>query len=212
MKLNFHKVKQRSKEWFNLRVQYPLTASKAQAIASQGKGLETLCNEKIAEKYAVIPFESYESPAMKEGKEKEAHAVFVYEVENMCRVEEVGFVTNESISKVGGVSPDGLVGDDGLIEVKVFKPMKYWDYLINDKDPEKKYLWQMQMQLLFTERKWVDFVLYSPYFEKNLIVKRIYPDKKMQSAIKKGLQKGENMLKLLEDKYKNNYGRLEKRV
>jgi exodeoxyribonuclease (lambda-induced) len=194
--MQYHNVEQKSPEWFELRLKYPLTASKADAIGTGGKGLETLCWETMAQKYSSQEKERYSNEHLERGVELEPQATSLYELKTDNKIESIGFVTNENVSKVGGVSPDGLVNDDGLIEVKCFDDTKHFKATIDFKktgkfDIEKKYLWQMQMQMLFTERKWCDFVAYNPNYSTSLLIQRVLPDLEMQNLIKDGLAKGE---------------------
>jgi putative phage-type endonuclease len=197
-----HNVIQKSPEWFELRLQYPLTASHAQAIGNQGKGLETLCWEKMAEKHSKGIKEVYTNEHLERGNELESEARAIYELETGNTAVEVGFITNESISQVGGISPDGLVGEDGLVEIKCFADTKHFQMSVKGLTIEGKYQWQMQMQMLFTGRKWCDFVAYNPNFEKALLVERVLPDTEMQNKIIAGLKKGEELLKEIESNLK----------
>jgi len=201
--MKIHTVEQRSESWFELRTKYPLTASKAQAISSGGAGLKTLCWDKMAEKYSSIQEERYSNPAMQRGIDLESEAILIYELQTSNTAKTVGFVTNEKISKIGGVSPDSLVNDDGLVEVKCFNNVKHFKAIVSFKktgtfEIESQYMWQMQMQLLFTERKWNDYAIYNPNFNDSLLVQRVYPDKVMQDKIIEGLKLGEIIIKDIE--------------
>lgn len=194
--MQIHNVEQGSEEWFELRLKYPLTASQSQAIGNQGKGLETLCWEKMAQKYSSADKEQYSNKDLERGKELEPQAISLYELETGNKVETVGFVTNEEISKVGGASPDGLVNEDGLIEVKAFADTKHFKAVIDFKktgkfEIESQYVWQMQMQMLFTDRKWCDFVAYNPNYKQSLLIQRVEADEEKQKDIIEGLKKGE---------------------
>lgn len=194
--MQIHNIEQGSPEWFELRLKYPLTASKAQAIGNNGKGLETLCWEQMAQKYSSQDKERYTNKDLERGVELEPQALSLYELETGNTTEKVGFITNEKISKVGGASPDSLVNDDGLVEVKCFDDTKHFKASIDFKktgkfDIESQYMWQMQMQMLFSERKWCDFVAYNPNYKTSLLIQRVLPDAEMQEDIKKGLAKGE---------------------
>lgn len=204
--IKLHNVIQKSPEWFALRLEYPLTASNGQAIGNQGKGLETLCWEQMAQKYSSADKENYVNKDLERGVELEPQALSLYELETSNKVTEVGFVTNEEISKVGGASPDSLVNDDGLVEVKCFNDTKHFKAVLDFKktgtfEIESKYIWQMQMQMLFTERKWVDFVAFNPNYKTSLLIQRILPDEVMQEKIKEGLKKGETLLNEITEKY-----------
>lgn len=203
MKYKIHNVEQGTDEWFALRLQYPLTASNAQAIGNQGKGLETLCWEKLAEKYSNADKQKYTNTHLDRGVELEPLARDMYELETGNSVIEAGFITNESISKVGGASPDGLVNDDGLLEIKCFDDTKHFRAIIENKKTgtfkiELQYIWQMQQQMLFTGRKWCDFVAYNTNYEQSLLIQRVECDTVMQDQIREGLAKGEELLKEIE--------------
>lgn len=197
------KVEQKSDEWFALRNKYPLTASEAQAIGNQGKGLETLVWEKLAERYSNGDKERYTNKDLGRGIELEPLARDMYELQTGNKVHEVGFVINEKISSVGGVSPDGIVtGQNGGVEIKCFEDKKHFKNMVNGLEIESQYIWQMQMQMLFTGWEFVDFVTYNPNFKQSLLVKRVLPDKEMQEKIREGLKKGEELIKEIENKIK----------
>jgi len=205
--MKIHEVEQKSPEWFALRLQYPLTASEAQAIGNQGKGLETLCWEQIAKKHSSADIEQYTNKDLTRGVELEPQAISLYELETDNKVELVGFVTNEEISKVGGASPDGLVNADGNLEVKCFADTKHFKAIIEEKktgtfEVESQYVWQAQMQMLFTGRLWTDFVAYNPNYSKSLLIKRILPDAVMQQKIITGLKMGEKIISEIELNFK----------
>lgn len=202
-----HNCEQQSEEWFALRLKYPLTASNAQAIGNQGKGLETLCWEKLAEKYSTAKQIRYSNVNTDRGNELEPLARQMYELETGNTVTEVGFVTDEEISAVGGASPDGLVNDDGLFETKAFDDVKHFKAVCEFKKTgtlkiDSQYIWQMQQQMLFTGRKWCDFVPYNPNFEQSLLIVRVFADEKMQADIIAGLKQGEEFIKGIENQLK----------
>lgn len=202
-----HNVEQKSDEWFELRKKYPLTASNAQAIGNNGKGLESLIWEKMAERYSSADKEQFTTKDTERGNELEPQARELYMLETGNEVMEVGFVTDESISNVGGASPDGMVNSDGLLEVKCFADCKHFKAVIDFKktgtfEIESQYVWQMQMQMLFTGRKWCDFLAYNPNYSQSLLIQRVSPDKEMQEKIKDGLKKGENIINEIENNLK----------
>lgn len=196
-------VEQKSDEWFALRNKYPLTASEAQAIGNQGKGLETLVWEKLAERYSNGDKEKYTNKDLERGVELEPLAGEMYELQTGNKVINVGFVINEDISNVGGASPDKMiVGQKGLVEIKCFEDKKHFKNIVNGLEIESQYMWQMQMQMMFTETEFVDFATYNPNFKQNLLIKRVFPDKEMQEKIRGGLKKGEELIKEIENKIK----------
>jgi len=191
-------IAQQTAEWFAVKLKYILSASNAQAIGNQGKGLETLIWEKLSEKYSIENKERYSNKDLERGVEFEPLARTLYELKTGNKVLEVGFVINEEISKVGGASPDGLVNEDGLVEIKCFADTKHFRAVIEGVDIESQYMWQMQMQMLFTGRKWCDFTIYNPNYKQSLLIKRVEPDLEMQEKIKEGLKKGEEIINNIE--------------
>lgn len=205
--MQVYNIEQGSSEWHDLRNKYPLTASEAQAIGNQGKGLETLIWKKLAERYSSADKDNYTNKDLDRGKELEPLARDMYELRTGYKVEKVGFVTDENISKVGGASPDSLVNDDGLLEIKCLNDDNHFQAIIEKKKNDlfkidSGYMWQMQMQMLFTGRKWCDYLLYNPnYPESLLIYERIIADEKMQNDIREGLKKGEQLINEIEKIY-----------
>jgi len=126
-------------------------------------------------------FESYD---MLRGKAEEQEARGLYS-DRFGKVEEVGFITNDRHGFVLGYSPDGLVGDDGLIECKSRK-QKYQvqtviEHLQTGGIPQE-FVIQHQTGLFVSERKWIDFVSFSAKLPMAVI--RVHPDDKLQSAIR----------------------------
>jgi len=200
-------IQQKTPEWFALRLKYPLTASNAQAIANQGKGLETLVWEKMTERFSIADKERYSNKDLERGVELEPLAREMYELETGNKVEEIGFVINEKVSSVGGASPDGkITGQKGLLEIKCFDDKKHFQMIVDKKEKgdfkiESEYEWQMQMQMLFTEEEWADFLAYNPNFKESLLIKRVYADKEKQEEIIKGLKQGEELINKIQKIY-----------
>jgi len=195
-KLKIHNVEQGSEEWFALRLKYPLTASNAQTIATGSKGLETLIWEQLAQKFSGKRKESYSGPDIERGKELESEASDLYELETGSKIEKIGFVTNSKISDIGGASPDGKIkGKKAGIEIKCPKAEKHLKMIIDHKKNgtfkiETQYIWQMQMQMLFAEWEYIDFVSFNPDFKESLLIQRVYADKAKQEKIILGLSIG----------------------
>ncbi|MFZ2151753.1 MAG: lambda exonuclease family protein [Minisyncoccia bacterium] len=201
--MEIHNVEQKSPEWFALRKKHCLTASAAQAIGNNGKGLETLCWEKMSEKYSSGIVEQFSNKHTDRGNDLEPDARALYELETSNTVTEVGFVTDDSISPVGGASPDSLVNEDGLLEIKCFADAKHFKLIADFKktgkfEIESQYLWQMNQQMLFTGRKWVDFLAYNPNYTESLLIQRVEWDEEKIAKIKEGLKKGEEIIKGIE--------------
>jgi predicted phage-related endonuclease len=116
---------------------------------------------------------------MQWGIDHEAEARSAYEFELGVTVQEVGFVDHPSID-MSGASPDGFVGDDGLLELKCPETKGHIEVLLSKKIPEK-YCKQMQWQMSCTGRKWCDFATYDPRMpqELQLWIFRVMRDQKM---------------------------------
>ena len=192
--MKIYEMEQRSEEWLAIR-KGKLTASNAQAISANGKGLETLAIEVVSSLYA-MPEESYTNEHIERGIELENQARQRYEIEHND-VKEGGFI---ELDEYIGCSPDGLVGEEGGIEIKCVNNVNHFKFILEQKI-ESKYQWQIQMCLLITGRKWWDYISYNPNFEKALVVVRVEPDQKMQEKLKVGIEKGKKLLKDLKKKY-----------
>jgi hypothetical protein len=195
------KLQQGSQEWLNAR-KGKLTASHAQAIGNNGKGLETYIIELMAEYFSTGEKEQFTNKHTDRGHELEPIARSIYEFENDVKVKEVGFIEyNEHI----GCSPDGLIGKDGGIEIKCIDDIKYFKYLLNgEKEIDSGHLWQVQMNLLITGRKWWDLEIYNPNFQKSMLVFRITPDKEKFEALEKGFEIGIQKIKEIKSKLNQN--------
>lgn len=194
----FDKIIQRSEEWDNVRAGR-FTASSALAIATQGKGLETLAMQKAIErvtgkKEKTVQINEY----IQHGIDCEDEARSIYELETNSKVEQVGFVIDNDWV---GCSPDGLINHDGLIEIKCPCNKVYAEYLVTGK-VDNGYYHQMQMQMLVCNRQWCDYVVYNPAFPKSIVIKRIYPDKEVMDKIADGLIKGIELAKKFMEKLK----------
>lgn len=126
---------------------------------------------------------SYISDDMLRGQEDEIVAAELYH-KNHAPVTECGFVTNSSFGFTIGCSPDGLVGDDGMIEIKSrrqkYQAQTLIEHVPNGTIPDD-FILQVQCSLLVTGRKWCDFISYSGGMPMAVI--RVMPDKTIQEAI-----------------------------
>jgi putative phage-type endonuclease len=189
---------QRSDEWYAVR-RGKLTASNAATISANGKGLETYVYETLAEKYSNGSKDGYLSADMERGIELEDIARKKYSINCDEMVEEIGFI---EIDEHSGCSPDGLVGNDGGLEIKCPNDTNYFKLLVNGESMiEKKYLWQVQMCMFVTRRDWWDLLFHNPNFDRDSLVFRIKKDHAMQEKIAVGLDKGRKLIIDLEKKY-----------
>ncbi len=131
------------------------------------------------------PTENYVSRWMKEGTEKEPQARTEYELRAGVFVETVGFAYHPEI-KMAGASPDGVIGESGLIEIKCPRVETHLQYLIDDKIPDE-YLPQMTWQLACCpDFQWNDFVSFHPDLpeEYQLFVKRLNRSAEVDALIR----------------------------
>ena len=182
-------------EWLSHRIGR-LTASNAQAIASNGKGLETYVYTLLSEKYSSNN-EKYTNEDMERGNELEAMARKLYELEKEVEINQVGLVKE---GKYISASPDGLIGEDGLVEIKSPNDKNHF-FIVTTEKIETKYIWQMQMQMLVTDRKWCDFVSFNPNFERELVIIRVERDEKKIDKIKIGIEVGKELIIKLTKQY-----------
>lgn len=181
--MKIHDVKQGTPEWVAVRLG-KFTASDAQSIATNGKGLETLVFEKAAEILTGQQKESYSNADMERGHALEMLARNSYELEKGVMVTQVGFI---EIDEYIGCSPDGMVLEEGLLEIKCKNDSNFLKFAFdNIIDPAHDY--QMQMQLLVTGRKWVDYVLFNPNFDRSTVITRVLRSEEKIKKIETGLQ------------------------
>lgn len=192
--ITIHELEQKSPEWFTIKAQNPFSSSNATAIGNQGAGLETLVWEALVNEFSIADKKQFTNEHLERGNELEPLARTVYELQTGVTIREVGFITNEKYEKAGA-STDGLVDDDGCVEIKCFEDKKHLKLIhelkkTGDFTIESGYMWQMQHELLITEREWCDYILYNPNFEMDILIKRVYPDAVMQSKLIEGIKKG----------------------
>jgi predicted phage-related endonuclease len=176
---------QGSDEWLAARCGL-ITASEMKHLLTV-KTLKVCDNDKTRQHVYELLFQrvtgfvepQYVSDAMLRGQADEIYARAAYE-ENFAPVTEVGFITNDRWRFTIGYSPDGLVGDDGLIEVKS-RAGKYQVQTITENEVPEEYVLQLQTGLLVSERKWIDFISYSGGLP--MFVKRVEADPLIQGAI-----------------------------
>jgi hypothetical protein len=186
----FDNIIQGTEEWHLIK-KGKMSASHATAIGNYGKGLETYCRQIVRD--MIIERQSYTNKDMERGNELEPIARLSYEFENNCTVKQVGFI---QYSDFVGYSPDGLVSEDGLIELKARNDEIHFGLLLGD-SVDSTTIWQMNMGMLVSDRKWCDFGSYNPNFKQSLFVKRFYPDQSKFDALLKGFEMGESMIKKL---------------
>ena len=173
---------QRTKSWELARAG-KITASNAERLLTPAKR-KTYARDLLVEQLTDQE-DSFVSDCMQWGIDNEQNAVTWYEFETNNTVKHVGFVVSDRCDKFGA-SPDGLIGDNGLIEVKCPSSKVHLDHL--ESGPPNKYVAQMQWQLFVTGRQWCDFVSYDPRFEEPLqgYIHRVVRDDKYIEKLVEG--------------------------
>lgn len=181
-------VQQGSPEWFAARCGIPSASNFDKIVTSTGgvsKQSQKYMYQLAAERITGKTEEGFTSTAMERGKELEAEARSYYELLKGVEIKQVG-VCYPDKKKLICASPDGLIGDDGLIEIKCPQAFASVGYLLAGTLPTD-YIQQVQGQMLVTGRKWVDFVSYYPGL-KPLIV-RVDRDERFLIALDNELKK-----------------------
>lgn len=151
-------------EWFAARAGKVTASRVADVIAKTKTGPSAsranYLAELLCERLTGLCEPGFTNAAMQWGKDQEPFARQAYEFRKGVEVYEVGFVDHPEIA-MSGASPDGYVGDDGLIEIKCPNTATHLDTLLNGGVPGK-YVTQIQWQLACTGRAWCDFVSFDP--------------------------------------------------
>lgn len=139
----------------------------------------------VAERLTGTPGDSFTNAAMEWGQKTESEARQVYEFLTSATVGQVGAVLHPEIS-MALASPDGLVGDDGLVEIKCPNTATAIDTLLNE-EIAGKYILQMQFQMACTGRNWCDFVSFDPRLPGDMqtFIKRVFRDDEMIAMIER---------------------------
>ena len=180
----YNDIVQGSDEWLALRCGV-LTASEMRLILTPT--LKSADNDKsrthlwelLAQRITKYVEPHYISDDMIRGQEDEVDAKILYN-QHYAPVEDMGFITNDKWGFTIGYSPDGLVGNDGLIECKSRRQKYQIETIISGVVPAE-YMMQCQTGLLVSERKWLDFVTYSGGLP--MATMRVLPDERIQEAI-----------------------------
>ena len=188
----YYDIEQGSLAWWTIK-SLKATASNATAIANWGKGLNTLVRNMIRSNPQELFIRS-QTPLNEDterGKAYEGEAVEEYEKQTGVKTKRCGFIKyNSNI----GCSPDFLIGDDGGGEVKCRNLEKHNKIVATNKMSSST-MWQIQMSLLISKRKYWDFVAYNPLGEKPIVIIRVYPDKEKFKKLRKGFKLVAKMIK-----------------
>lgn len=201
-------IEQRTAEWFaeragkftGSRFADLMARTKSGPSASRQNLITTLAVERITGKC----IETYTNAAMQRGQDLEADAIAAYEKVVGVLVEPVGFVRHKFLMYVG-VSPDGRVGRNGLIEVKCPASInKHAEAKIYGAHA-KEYQWQIQGQLWVEDRDWCDAVSYDPRFPEGLqiAITRVYRNESLIDELERECIKAELEVQEMHERLRN---------
>ncbi len=189
-------MEQRTAQWFQARLGKVTASNIYNVLSKTAKGLPTSKYEDykiklITERLTGETSPHYETEDMRWGIEHEEDALkeyaFIYDTE----ISQCGFIQHPTL-KMAGASPDGLIGENGLIEIKCPRSANHMRFCI-DNEIKPEYHAQMQFQMACTERQWCDFISYDPRFTGDsshlrMKIKRIYRDDKQIEQINQAVQ------------------------
>lgn len=160
----------------------------AKTKSGWGVSRANLMAELIAERLTGVPAENYTNAAMQWGTVTEPEARAAYAFRHDADVSLVGLVRHPVISMTHA-SPDGLVGADGLLEVKCPNTATHIETLLGGSVPGK-YVTQIQWQIACTGRQWCDFISYDPRLpeEQRMFVKRVPRDDKLIGELERDIE------------------------
>lgn len=180
-------VDQGTAEWLAQRAG-KVTASRiadvmAKTKTGYGATRKTYMGDLVAERLTGLPKPGFSNAAMQWGTDTEPQARAMYEFETGLDVVETGFVPHPELDGTGA-SPDGLVGDNGLVEIKCPNTATHIETLRGSKI-DRKYLLQMHWQMICTGRDWCDFVSFDPrlLFEMQIHIRRVERDADLSKEI-----------------------------
>jgi len=171
-------------------------------MAKTTAGYQNYMAQLICERLTGQPVETFKSDAMQYGNDTEPQARAFYELETGHDVTECGFIQHPALEG-SGASPDGLIGADGLVEIKCPQPAKHIKNLMGG-NIDKAYALQMQWQMECTGREWCDFVSFNPSFPDHLklSIRRVDRDaeaiEEIKSAVTSFLAEVEGKIRALD--------------
>ena len=180
-------MEQRTDEWLSERAG-KVTASRIADVMAKtrngyGAGRANYMADLVAERLTGEPKQGFCNAAMQHGIDTEPQARAMYEMERGVTVLEEGFVRHPTIENTGA-SPDGLVGEDGLVEIKCPNTATHIETLRGGAI-DRKYILQMHWQMICCGRQWCDFVSFDPRLplEMQLHVQRVERDEELCAEI-----------------------------
>lgn len=182
-------VIQGSEEWFKCRAGIPTASQFSKIVTTSGEISRSMRDLALNLASQVIVTELEEMPtsyAMERGSELEFEAVEKYQTYTLNPVQTVGFMSCGDY----GYSPDGLIGEDGILEIKCPLQKNHAKYL-SKKEVPSEYRAQVQGGLYVSDREWCDFVSYNPTFKTDyqMLVVREYRDEEFIRSLGKAIKK-----------------------
>ena len=191
-------IEQGSEAWLELRRGLATGSHFAEVMARDRGGEEAVTRRNYRMKLALEIVTGKTLPNVygfssnrhtERGKEKEPFARMAYEAATGHIVEEVPFIRHKFLW--AGVSPDGLVNSDGMVEFKCPIPAIHWEYLQLRGVPPAEYKWQVYGELWIAGREWNDVVSYCEEMPESLQthINRVYRDDKIIAELEAGVSK-----------------------
>ena len=198
----FNELEQGTDDWLQARCGIVTASTMRSLVTSAGKVADNdtsrgFIRQLATERIIGVPEYTYPTRPMQRGNLLEPHARELY-AEHYAPVDEVGFIRLDTDEYSLGYSPDGVVGHDGLIEIKSPGPKEHLRTILDD-DVPSVYVWQVQVGLYVTGRSWLDFISYCPGAD--LYVKRVRPDKEAFGTIHLAVSQAETAVRNIIDDY-----------
>ncbi len=207
---NSHNLVQRSDAWMQARLGKVTASRVADVMALTKTGYSTsranYMAELICERLTNVKAERFTNAAMQWGEDTEPQARASYEFMSGNAVEECGLYDHPSIASFAA-SPDGLIGSDGLVEIKCPNTATHIESLLGSRI-DGKYITQMQIQMACTGRKWCDYCSFDPRLplDMQLFIQRVKRDAaaiaEMETEVRKFLGELAAKIEALNAKYK----------
>ncbi|CDG39594.1 MULTISPECIES: lambda exonuclease family protein [Asaia] len=202
----YRDLEQGSDEWLQARCGIITASIIGKILTSTGKAAKNdhsrrVVSDLLAQRITGLADPSMSSRTLERGHEDEMEAKLKYSQE-IAPVEEVGFITEDFGGVIIGYSPDGLVGDDGLIECKSRLSGLQLRTIISLEVPSE-YMAQIQTGLMVTGRKWLDFISYPAMGGGKMMVMRVYPDPEFQAVLLDAAREAETEIRRQHAEYEN---------
>lgn len=187
-------IEQRTDDWFAARLGKVTASSlhKVLARTKTGYGADraNYLTQLVLERVTNSKAEGYINAEMQWGIDQEPFARAAYEAHTGVLVDEVGFMPHPTI-EMSGASPDGLVGDSGMVEIKCPSSKTALECWLSDDPVESKYFAQMQWQMACAGRDWCDYVVFDPRMPQKtqLFIHRVNRDNEWLASTEKEVVK-----------------------